>query len=245
MRKWDTSKESELRELKDSYGKYLRSVVKSTNPRFYRKEGYWSNRLSIDFGLNWDTNKEWLVFDREAVIGFDNQYQKDAFYNLKKEVCGSIESELRRTDEQKWGQIKGQKEFGDELDMLAIGPGKELLCIELKFGENAKGIYWGPLQVSVYRDAFRDTKDDIGDSLIKLLKQKIKLGLLPTAAVERIPKEGFAKVDAILAIAERNTKSSSWSKMTEVQSRLTEKVAVALIDRSSSNPTITYPTTVK
>ncbi|HQO64493.1 MAG TPA: hypothetical protein PK528_12855 [Syntrophorhabdus sp.] len=245
MRNWDTSKQSKLRELKDSYGKYLRSVVKSTNPRFYRKEGYWANRLSIYFGLNWKKNKRWLVFDREAVIGFDNQCQKDAFYNPKKEVYGAIESELRSTNQQRWGQINGQKEFGDELDMLAIGPDKELLCIELKFGENAKGIYWGPLQVSVYRDAFRDTKDDITASLKKLLQQKIELGLLPEAAKERVPEEGFAKVDAILAIAERNPRSSSWSKMKEVQSKLTEKVDVALIDGSSYNPTITYPTTVK
>ena len=230
MREWPIN---ELVEKQNDYKKYLTEAVKIAHNRYYAstKEGWWSNRLSLHFGKNWNLNKEWLIIEREAVLGFDESNEKTKFYEIMKAKYGSIQLKFRKDDAKKWGKEDLIKSVGDELDFLAIGPDKQLLCIELKYGSNTSGIYWGPLQVSVYKDAFHAVASSISDDIKHLVKQKICLGLLPAEATKWLPDGKFEEVNAIVAIAGFNNKSSSWQKMSEVQNELGAcKVSVAKVE---------------
>lgn len=240
MKEWTYD---DLVKKQKEYKEYLINVVvnKIVQDKFYKteKEGWWSNRLSLYFGKNWNVQKEWLIIDREAVLGFKQGDKKAIFYEKMKEKYLGIRSKLRINAPNIWGKEDLKKSFGDELDFLAIGPEKELLCIELKHGSNTSGIYWGPLQVSVYKDAFYgavSADSSISSNIKSLVKQKVALGLLPKDALNLLPEGNFKKVKAIVAITGFNNKSCSWQKMLEVQNELgVDKVSVAKIEESGSD----------
>lgn len=229
--------------LESTFKEYLRSAIKKADKRYYsnKKEGYWQNRICVYFSRYWTPDKEWLIIDRESVIGHASEEKKKSFYKDIKGVYNNIKLELQKENEKRWGEVS-KKGFGDELDMLAIGPNKELLCIELKHRSNTSGIYWGPLQASIYRDAFDNAKEYISEGIKEIIQQKIKIGLLPSEANCRIPSGKFTEVKAILAIA--GTKITPVSKACKenleiVQEHLRkkgkEKVPLALIHEENDN----------
>jgi hypothetical protein len=200
--------------LHSAFRAYLPSAIRAADKRYYsnHKEGYWQNRLSIRFGRNWTPADPWLVVDRECVLGFSSTADKDRFYQSKLTPYMSVRNTLQTTDSVKWGKAKS-KRFGDELDMLALDCQGRLLAIELKHGGNASGIYWGPLQVWAYRDAFNAEIDKIHRKLVKLARQKIALGLLPETAEEWVSRSKPSPVIAVLAVGNPNEGSSCQSKM--------------------------------
>ncbi len=211
---WPLKNADELRAMLKSY---FAGICNDVNPKFYdnHKEGYWQNRLCIHYGQRWDNSKEWLIIDRESVLGFATKHQKNEFYSTKKTRYQNIKANLQQNDPIRWG-IPNVKRFGDELDMLAISPSKELVAIELKHGSSAAGVYWAPLQVSVYRDAFSDVLPEIAKGLIKLVHQKVAFGLLPKGALAMLPDGNFSKVQATVAVGDPNEASTCWGKMREV-----------------------------
>lgn len=241
-------KEGDIEAVTNLAGEFLVNAVlgeKIVCDRYFknRKEGYWSNRLSIEYGRNWAPHKEWLIIDREAVLGFKTELQKSAFYNGFRAKVQSVKQALQLSDPKQWGKLVAMNEgkdecanfdFGDELDFLAIGPEKQLLCIELKHGSYTSGIYWGPLQASVYRDAFSSQLRNISDSILKIVRQRVSLGLLPQKALERLPEDSFQSVEGILAVAdyEPNARSTCWQKALTVNSELAKQHTAVKMYRS-------------
>lgn len=218
--------------LTDKVCSFLRVAITTVKPKFYlnnASEGYWSSKLSIDYGRNWTPDNEWLIIDREAVIGFNSSEEKIAS-KVKEEFYSAIKQEVRsikrKPEFSGWADIS--KSFGDELDCLAIGRDGQLLCIELKHGDNSSGIYWGPLQATVYQKAFEEKIAETSKSIIKMVLQKIELGLLPPEALERIPSSGFKVVKGILAVADAkgNSGSKCWQRANEVNRKLTPPVSM-------------------
>lgn len=218
--------------LIDKVCSFLRVAATTVKPKFFfnnASEGYWSSKLSIDYGRNWTPGNDWLIIDREAVIGFNSTDKKIAsevkkeFYSAIKQEVGSIK---QNSDFSGWADVS--KSFGDELDCLAIGRDGQLLCIELKHGDNTSGIYWGPLQAKVYQKAFEEKMAELSEPIIKMVLQKIELGLLPPEAHERIPVGGFNAVRGILAVAdaEGNLNSKCWRRANDVNCKLSHPVSM-------------------
>ena len=222
MREWEVSDDSKLSGLKEAYVDYLKTIIEKVNKKYYKnkKEGFWNNKICIEFSRYWAAEMDWLIIDRECVLGFESKSKKKDFYNKAKSVYGTIEKEMRTQDSDKWGNINRFKDYGDELDILAIGPNKELICIELKHGSNTSGIYWGPLQTSVYRDAFTEALADISGGIKTMVNQKIDLGLLPEDAKKRLPDGNFTNLKGILLVAAPKEKSRCWNNLKEVQNKL-------------------------
>lgn len=196
---------------------YLTSAITIAKDGDYRNqaEGYWQNRLSLAFGSRWCPGMDWLIIDREAVVGFTNSTEKqDSLAPLKRKYQ-SVRDQFCEQDSGKWGSLS-TKGFGDECDFLALGPAGELFCIELKHGSNTSGIYWGCLQVAVYRDLFERALDQITEDVKLLVRQKIQLGLLPLQADQRIPEGAFRTVQPVLAVADPNDRSACWKRLEEV-----------------------------
>jgi hypothetical protein len=206
---------------------FLMKVVEEVRPTFYSNEGFWSSKLSIDFGRKWSSENDWLIFDREAVLGFDNKQNKANFYRTIQSQISQISNELKNNEPIRWG--RNLKTFGDELDLLALGKNNQLVCIELKHGSYANGIGWSPLQASIYRSAFREGLGAISGSLIKLIRQKVDLGLLPSAVLDRVPSR-IDKVEGIVLVSEPNFNSNCWENARMVNSRLTEPVEIYTLD---------------
>lgn len=212
---------------------FLTKIVatpRTVHTKFYSnmKEGYWSSRLSIDYGRNWRPGMDWLIIDREAVLGF----KKDSFYQYKLEAQ-KIKKMLQTKDPKKWGtpnpdESDSMCDFGDELDFLAIGPEKQLQCIELKHASYTSGIYWGPLQTSVYLKEYSNVVNNISENIKELVRQKIRLGLLPPEAEKLLPEGCFNQVEGILAIADadKKLKSTCWRKAIEVNEELDTPVKI-------------------
>lgn len=182
MQNWLESKWSRSVDL---IPEYLSSAILFAKDEVYRNraEGYWQNRLSLAFGLQWCLGMDWLIIDREAVVGFTNSTEKQALLSPIKRKYQSVRGQYQEQDALKWGK-PSSKGFGDECDFLALGPDGELLCIELKHGSNTSGIYWGCLQVAVYRELFERVLDQITEEIKSLVRQKIQLGLLPPQATQ-------------------------------------------------------------
>lgn len=211
---------------RQSFREYLKAAASSAGNRYYanHKEGWWQNRLCIKHGLEWTPESPWLVVDRECVIGFDGKAEKKDFYDQVLGKYEKIQNDLKKTDVEKWGGIG--KGLGDELDILALDRNGNLVTVELKYGGSAKGVFWGPLQVGAYREAFELVMKEVSSDILQLAKQKIQLGLLPVSALEILPAKGFQKVRAVLAVGTPNTKSSCWDKLNEVTEKLISSGAI-------------------
>jgi len=213
--------------LRQAFSRYLSDVAPRTHMRYYRnrKEGYWQNRLCIDFARHWTADAPWMVIDRECVIGFGDGDEKRSFYESKLKPYMDIRDRLQKQDETKWGRPVA-KPLGDELDLLAIDVHGRLLAIELKHGTNPGGIYWGPLQVLAYHDAFAHIIPDVSKGIRDLAKQKVELGLLPLEAGQWIPKDAWKSVQPVLAVAEPNPHSTCWRKLDTVISAVDRAMSV-------------------
>ena len=196
---------------------YLPAAVAAADPSYYRnrQEGYWQNRLCLRFGRQWTPQDEWLIIDRDCVIGFNNADEQKRFYERTRHAYQGVKDRLQNDDKGAWGEPDGQ-EFGDELDLLAINRNGDLATIELRHGDSASGIYWAPLQVGVYRDAFEAILSSVRPGIQELVRQKITLGLLPEAAGVRLEVSELKRVEPIVAVAEPRARSSCWQKMRQV-----------------------------
>lgn len=211
-------------EIRNSVKLYLAGIRSDVANRYYAngKEGFWQNKLCRYYGPKWDESKEWLIIDRECVLGFKTGKEKKEFYEQKRERYQNIRTRMQSADQKSWGAPK-KKGFGDELDMLAISPSKELLTIELKHGGNTSGIYWAPLQVSVYHDAFGEVLESISEGIKTMVAQKVNAGLLPQTALSRLPQGNFTSIRAVVAIGKPpSARSRCWKKMTEVLATMTD-----------------------
>lgn len=147
MGKWPVEKSCSLDPICRAY---LEAVLGSASERYYknRKEGFWQNRLAVRFGRMFTLTDEWLIIDRECVIKMGRAPEARQVITNIIAHYEKLSVTIQRENRARFGS--DSIHFGNELDFLAITRDGELACVELKHGENASGIYWAPLQVSVY-----------------------------------------------------------------------------------------------
>ena len=216
------------------FRKYLISAMSIASPSHYdnHAEGYWQNRICHRFGREFRIDDPWLVVDRECVLEFGKGDAKEACFTPIRKHYGKLCKNVANAGSERWRQIVSEKGLGDELDMLAVAPNGDLLAIELKYGRNAHGIYRGPVQVGIYAQAMSRQINALGPAIVELVKQKVSLGLLPEAALNRLPPDGFTCVRPILAVADANPESACWPRLAEVMEHVGEVDMVTVGDKS-------------
>lgn len=204
---WPSLKEKvwtidEVVELSETLQEILPKLSARIALHYYgnKKEGFWENQLCCSHGRCWTPEKEWLVLDRQAVIGFASDADRTEFYGpfIKKHTDARMS--IFEKQNPKWARPKS---IGNELDLLGVNRKREVVCIELKHQSNSNGIYYGPFQAAVYRDAFRAAMNSIATEIERLARQKIALGLLPAVAANMLPIAHPMVVRAILAVVGR------------------------------------------
>jgi hypothetical protein len=206
--------------LEDLCREYLAKAIDTADVSKYqnRKEGYWQNRLALCYGGQWDLKKDWLIFDREVALGYANEEESTKAFAPVREKYEKVIKDLQAADPARFGTTDFK--VGNAIDLLALGPSNELVCIELKHGTNAAGVFWGAVQASAYRELLEPALPQVLEGIRRLVQQKVALGLLPPAALLWVPEEKFSGVQAALAVAEPNPRSDCWKSLELVQERL-------------------------
>ena len=185
--------------------------------RYYnnKKEGYFQNEFSRQYGILSDSNSEFVIIDKEAVIGYENEDTKKELLTPQKKKYEDMSKKLSTINPKQYG--REEKHFGNELDFLALDKNGNILLIEFKHGTNTSGIYLSPLQIGLYYDIFADYhknhKKEFEDVIFEMLKQKQKIGLINPKW--QCPKS-INKIIPVLVISEYNERSSAKAKYKEI-----------------------------
>lgn len=183
------------------------------NPRFDRyyqikEEGYYQNILSRRYGMCGAPNDEFVIVDKEAVIGYASEKEKAKEYSSFHARYKNLLKAISAKDPQQYGSNLGKKPIGNEVDFLALDKNSNLLMIEYKHGTNTSGIYLSPIQIGLYYDLYNDfyiKKTELfRDAIFSMLQQKQEIGLINPAW----PKpRGIKDVIPVLIISEFNKNS--------------------------------------
>lgn len=206
--------------INDNFSSNLMELVQqvSESPRFFKdynnkKEGYYQNELSRKHGICGTPTDEFVIVDKEAVIGYANQKKKDSILNPLVENYQGILNELSLSNPKRYGKNNDKKAVGNELDFLAIDKQGTILLIEFKDRLSPKGIYLSPFQIGGYYDLWTQfPKDQLKQTIIQMAEQKKRIGLINPEW--EIPK--LKDIVPVLIISEYNYKSKAKEKYYEV-----------------------------
>jgi hypothetical protein len=128
---------------------------------------------------------DFTVIDREAIVSFGSQPEKDA---CKSELAARWLNALHRTNPPAWWKTKPTK-LGDECDVLAVSSRGEVLTIEVKpHTASDKDIAWSVLQAGMYADLFQLWADYAGGKAHEVLHdmagQRNRIGLSGRAGIQ-------------------------------------------------------------
>jgi predicted NUDIX family phosphoesterase len=182
-----------------------------------KKEGYFQNLFSRRFGIESNGNEGFLVIDKEAVIGYEDDTTKGKYFSKQQEIFKAIRKHLSEIDEKRYGKNLGDGTLGNEVDFLAVNKDGDILLIEFKHGSSTKGIYLSPIQIGLYCSIFQDyissNKDNFIDVIGDMIKQKKAMGLISS----NFPEVNLScRIVPMLVIAQFNPRSSALDKFNEV-----------------------------
>jgi hypothetical protein len=181
-----------------------------------KKEGYFQNLFSRQFGILSDGNEDFVVIDKEVVIGYQNMQIKEKYFGVQRERFKAIKKHLSELDANRYGSKLSGEALGNELDFLAVNRSGESLLIEFKHGSSTKGIYLSPIQIGLYCSLFREYircyREDFIDDVGEMIKQKKDMGLISRNFPE-VKLSG--NIVPMLIIAKYNPRSSALSKLRE------------------------------
>mgnify|MGYP003583191115 CR=1 FL=1 len=184
--------------------------------RYYnnKKEGFFQNELSRKFGICGTLSDDFVIIDKETVIGYSDQSEKTFFLGKIQQFYKKLQNDISTLDPKQYGKDLSKKAIGNELDFLALDKEGNILLIEYKHGKNTSGIYLSPLQIGMYYDIFTNfPKKDLECAVFDMLTQKQKIGLInpnwskPTTIKDIIP---------VLIVSEYNYRSSAKTKFDKI-----------------------------
>ena len=186
-----------------------------------KKEGYFQNLLSRRYGICGEADDEFVILDKEAVVGYENQAEKNQEFGKFQKVYKNFQRLISEEDPIRYGKNIEIKAIGNELDFLALDKDGNILLIEYKHGTNTSGIYLSPLQIGLYYDIFTDFRNNnpsgFNRTLLSMLTQKQRMGLINSGW--RIPQE-LKSITPVLIISNYNRRSSAKVKFTEIMTKV-------------------------
>jgi hypothetical protein len=192
--------------------------------RYYnnKKEGYFQNELSRKYGIYGDAGTEFVIVDKEAVIGYKDDKERSKLLRPFQAKYKKLQKEISNSNPNRYGINLQKKAIGNELDFLALDRKGNVLLIEYKHGTNTSGIYLSPLQIGLYYDIFTYfDRNKLESAVFEMLAQKKKIGLInpqwktPARIKQIIP---------VLIISCYNYNSSAKDKYNEVLKIIRQKL---------------------
>lgn len=205
----------------------------SQNKKFDRdyknkKEGYYQNILSRKYGILGNQNDDFVIIDKEAVVGYTNQKEKDNSINKILPKYKKLQRNISLLNSNRYGENLEKKAVGNELDFLALDKSGNILLIEYKHGTNTSGIYLSPIQIGMYYDIFTSLpKSDLEKAVFEMLFQKQKIGLI--SPLWKKPKT-IKSIIPLLIISEYNYASTAKMKFDEILSFSQKQLGSAFLN---------------
>lgn len=184
--------------------------------RYYKnkKEGYFQNELSRRYGICSNANDDFVIIDKEAVIGYNGQEEKNNLLGCIRDKYKQLQKDISLLDPKEYGKDLGKKPIGNELDFLALDKDGNILLIEYKHGTNTSGIYLSPLQIGLYYEIFANfPKKELELSVFQMLIQKQKIGLINPNWTK---PDCIKSIMPVLIISEHNEKSCAKIKFEKI-----------------------------
>jgi len=141
LKLFDKNSISDMNRMKNDFTIYhamIKQHVKekgNTLHRYYDnlKEGYWQTEIIKRYGLHSESTDEFVIIDRETVVGFlDESCKNEIFGKLQKEFK-SKRDKVSQLNPVRYGKDLSKKALGNELDSLAIGADGKVYLLEIKF----------------------------------------------------------------------------------------------------------------
>ena len=178
------------------------------------KEGFYQNKLSRRYGICGKADDPFVIVDKEAVIGYSNQTEKDQLLGTIQKKYKRLQGIVSATDEKLYGKDLNKKSIGNELDFLALDREGNLLLIEFKHGSSTSGIYLSPIQIGLYYDIFTNyPKVDLERAVFGMLAQRQKIGLINS---DWTSPNRIMNIIPVLIISKFNPSSAARSRFLEV-----------------------------
>lgn len=161
-----------------SFDSYYQSVDK-------KMEGFYQNLISRRYTLNCKVDDDFIIVDKEFVIGYKDQNIKDRYLDKYRKIYeGYIREIKERYPNERWPTKIEQT--GEECDFLALSKTGDIILLELKHhGSQPNKIYLSPLQVGKYadmtQDLFNDSSDIVFNVLKEMVEQKRRIGIMSPA----------------------------------------------------------------
>ena len=187
--------------------------------RYYNnhKEGFYQNEFSRKYGILSDFNSEFVIIDKEVVIGYKDKKTKAEELGSSQKRYKEMQEHLSAFNAKDYGKNLNKKALGNELDFLALDKNGNVLLIEFKHGTNTSGIYLSPLQIGLYYDIvtkyYEDFKENFEKNIFEMLSQKQKIGLINP---EWKRPKSINKIIPVLVISEYSNRSSAKRKYKEI-----------------------------
>ena len=194
--------------------KYLES--KGKNDWYYgnEKEGYYQNELSRKFGICGNADSDFVIIDKEAVIGYKDEHEKNQLLSPLQNEYKELQRIISEIDPKRYGKNLNKKSIGNELDFLALNKEGDVLLIEYKHGTNTSGIYLSPLQIGLYFQLFSGLPQTfLQNAITEMFEQKKRMGLIN--ANWKKPKFS-GEIIPVLIISNPNHRSSAYEKFCEI-----------------------------
>ena len=225
----------EQKKLSENFSKELLSLVEAvyTDSKFdqyynNKKEGYFQNELSRKYGICGKSNDDFVIIDKEAVIGYKNEQEKIDLTGEILECYKKLQKELSQKDTKRFGKDLDKKSIGNKLDFLALDKQGNLLLIECKHGTNTSGIYLSPFQIGMYFDLFDQfPRGELDNSVFEMLEQKKRIGLINS----KWNTHGIKDIIPVLIIFEYNDRSTAKIKYQEVMDFIRDRKEKPFLDK--------------
>lgn len=183
--------------------------------RYYncKKEGYYQNELSRKYGICGLPSDDFIIIDKEAVVGYDDINEKNTIYGNIRSEYKQLQTEISKLNPKRYGSKLSEKSIGNELDFLALDKDGNILLIEYKDKSSTSGIYLSPLQIGMYFDLFAQLdKKYLESSIAAMLEQKKKIGVINHEW--KVPP--IKEIVPVLIISNYNYNSSAKQKYGEI-----------------------------
>jgi len=220
-KKLEQSFNAEIRQL-EALLEHVRDENNKRFNRYYdnRKEGFFQNKLSRDYALKATSESEFVIIDKEAIIGYKDISEKNEQFENIQIRYKALQKLVSKEDPERYGINLEKKALGGELDFIALDKKGQILLIEYKDSRNTSGIYLSPIQIGFYTELFSNLEGGLETPLLDMLKQKQEVGLISKAF--SIPNK-INGIVPILLISEYNEKSVAKDKFVEVMDIIKKK----------------------
>lgn len=162
-----------------------------------KNEGYYQTLIGRRYTFNLKPSDDFVIIDKEMVIGFATQIVKDEW---NKEICETLD--LRITQFKDKVGVSGIKNTYGEFDFLALDKAGNLIIMELKQNDPQKTAL-SPFQTAYYQMQLEKLiKEDAEfyENIRKMLEQKIELGLIDKCF--KIPEKLTGKIIPCVIVGE-------------------------------------------